>query len=489
MSIKEVKEFLKYNNINIPFKSILITGTNGKSSTSHLINLFLMEFSKILNLNLKIGLFSKPHILKINERIKINYSDINDNDLDYFVKRIDKLKGSIKLNWFDELVLVAILYFLENSIDLGIFEIGIGGRFDSTNALDSIINVITNIGLEHTEILGNSIKSIAYQKSGIIKNYSFTLTYANKGFKTIYNQSIKKNSFILNLNKIFKVNLIDITLEKDKLNEFRLKFSYLVRFILNKKFIKKINNKILKNFEFSKEIFQNLYEILKLFFKDGIIISFYNPYLIKNYLIAFVCSILYLILDKKYEKVIDNVHFFKEILNNLSVNFEFMGRFNILKIKNSFLLLDSAKDILALEYILKLFFNKLYKIICDNFKRKIKITLVFSFSKGKVFSKFKNIYKIIYKNIDKIEGIYFFEHLINQKAQDSSVTFNYFYLNLKEISNSDFNVLSKLKNLGKLNESKIFELIDFSEFIFITGSVYFVANVFEILNKNFMKIS
>ncbi len=488
MGVKEVKEFLKSNNIDVNFNTILITGTNGKSSTSHLVNLFLMKFSKLLNLDLKVGLFSKPHILKINERIKINYSDINDSDFNNLITKVNELKSNVNLNWFDELVLVAIFYFLENKIDLGIFEIGIGGKYDSTNALDSIINIITNIGLEHTEILGNSIKSIAYQKSGIIKNNSFTLTFANKGFKTIYNQSIKKNSFILNLNKIFRINLVSINIQTDKLDQFKIKFSYLVKFIPDKKLIKKMNNKVFKNFEFSKEVFENLYEILKLFFKDGVIIDFYSPYLIKNYLIAFVCSILYLILDKRYKEIINNKHFFKKILTNLSIDFEFLGRFNILRIKNSFLLLDSAKDILALEYILKLFFYKLYKTICDNFKRKIKISLVFSFSKGKVFQKFQNIYKIIYKNIDKIESIYFLEHLVEQKAQDSSIPFNSFYVNLKEISNSDFNVLSKLKNLGKLNEKKLFELINLNEFIFITGSVYFVANVFELLNKNFIEI-
>jgi len=114
MGVKEVKEFLKSNNIDVNFNTILITGTNGKSSTSHLVNLFLMKFSKLLNLDLKVGLFSKPHILKINERIKINYSDINDSDFNNLITKVNELKSNVNLNWFDELVLVAIFYFLEN---------------------------------------------------------------------------------------------------------------------------------------------------------------------------------------------------------------------------------------------------------------------------------------------------------------------------------------------------------------------------------------
>jgi folylpolyglutamate synthase/dihydropteroate synthase len=493
MSIKEVKNFLEYNKINIPFKTILVTGTNGKSSTSHLINLFLSKFCQELNINFKIGLFSKPHILKINERIKINYNDITDYDFNYFIKKVNELRGDINLNWFDELVLVSILYFLKNKIDLGIFEIGIGGKNDSTNALNSIINIITNIGLEHTDILGNTIKSISYQKAGIIKDNSFTLTYATKGFKTIYKQAIKKKSVIFNLNDIFKINLLNVSIKSINSNDFNLnmsnfvfEFTYFIKLISNSKVIKNLNSHVLKENKFLNNFFNDFYKILKMFFKDGIVIKFYNPYLVKNYLIAFLASILYLVLNGYIDLVIKYKDKLKKVFLNLCRRFNLMGRFNIIKINNSFLLIDSAKDITALEYILNLFFNRLYKIVADNFLNNFKVSLVFSFSKGKDFNKFKNIYKIIYKNIDKIENIYFLEHLIELKSEKSSVIYKKFYDNLAKISNNNYNILLKLKDLGKLSENKIKDILQENKLIFITGSIYFVANFLELINKKNM---
>ncbi|MGC8734013.1 MAG: Mur ligase family protein [bacterium] len=488
MSVKEINEFLKNNKIDIPFEVILVTGTNGKTSTSHLINLFLLRFFKILGIDLKVGLFSKPHILKINERIKINYIDIDDNSLNYFSKKVNELKGSINLNWFDELVLVTILYFLKNNIDVSIFEIGIGGRYDSTNALNSIINVITNIGLEHIDILGNSIKSIAYQKSGIIKDNSFTLTYANKGFKTIYNQALKKNSFILNLNHLFKIKLIDISLndnyEFNKNNyQFNFKFVYFIKLLNNVKLINNLNAKIFKDFKNSKKIFFSLYKVLRISFKDILIIEFYNPYLIKNYLIAFVSSLLFLILNGYEGLVIKNLDEIKSVFINLSREFDLAGRFNIFKINNSFVLIDSAKDVVALEYILKLFFNKLYKMISNSLLNDLEISIVLSFSKGKDFSRFKNIYNILYRNSDKIKNIYFLEHLVEAKSEKSDIIFEEFYKNLVKISNNDYKILSKLKNLSKLDENKIIEILKENKFIFITGSIYFVANIIDIIKE------
>jgi folylpolyglutamate synthase/dihydropteroate synthase len=173
----------------------------------------------------------------------------------------------------------------------------------------------------------------------------------------------------------------------------------------------------------------------------------------------------------------------KKILLDLSKGFNLMGRFNIIKVNSSFLLIDSAKDITALEYILNLFFNRLYKIVAYNFLNNFKVSLVFSFSKGKDFNKFKNIYNIIYKNIDKIENIYFLEHLIELKSEKSSVIYKNFYDNLSRISNNNSNILLKLKDLGKLNESKIKDILRENNLIFVTGSIYFVANFLEVINK------
>ena len=144
------------------FKSFHITGTNGKGSTSEHIH------SLLTSSGLKPGLYTSPHLLKINERIR-TYSDISDNDLLSIIEEIIQHPESAEATYFDILTLSAFLYFKRKNISHAVIECGLGGRLDSTNIILPQASIITTISKDHTHILGDTIENIACEKSGIIK--------------------------------------------------------------------------------------------------------------------------------------------------------------------------------------------------------------------------------------------------------------------------------------------------------------------------------
>lgn len=160
----------KHGNFEKTLKCIHVTGTNGKGSTSKMLS------DIILNANYKVGLFTSPHMVVANDRIRINNNNISDQELvdllNYFYTDII----NYKLNFFQIYVLLALRYFYNSKVDLAVIEVGIGGRLDSTNVINSIISIITNINYDHTSKLGNSLESIAFEKAGIIKDDSVTIT-------------------------------------------------------------------------------------------------------------------------------------------------------------------------------------------------------------------------------------------------------------------------------------------------------------------------
>jgi len=144
------------------FKSFHITGTNGKGSTSEHIH------SLLTSSGLKPGLYTSPHLLKINERIR-TYSDISDNDLLSIIEEIIQHPESAEATYFDILTLSAFLYFKRKNISHAVIECGLGGRLDSTNIILPQASIITTISKDHTHILGDTIENITFEKCGIIK--------------------------------------------------------------------------------------------------------------------------------------------------------------------------------------------------------------------------------------------------------------------------------------------------------------------------------
>ena len=144
-------------------KTIHVGGTNGKGSTSHILSSILQEAGY------RVGLYTSPHLKDFRERIKINADCITkDNVINFIESHKDYLEVN-KLSFFEMTVGMAFDYFKNQEVDIAIIEVGMGGRLDSTNIIDPEISVITNIGLDHTKFLGNTLLQIANEKAGIIK--------------------------------------------------------------------------------------------------------------------------------------------------------------------------------------------------------------------------------------------------------------------------------------------------------------------------------
>jgi len=125
--------------------------------------------SILMEYNFKVGLYTSPHFVRFNERIKINGKEIPDEYVASFINKYDQLIDENKLTFFEVTTAMAFQYFKDNKVDYAVIETGLGGRLDATNIIKPLASVITSISLEHTHILGNSLEEIASEKAGIIK--------------------------------------------------------------------------------------------------------------------------------------------------------------------------------------------------------------------------------------------------------------------------------------------------------------------------------
>jgi len=145
------------------FKSIHVAGTNGKGSVSHMLAAILQTA------NYKTGLYTSPHLRDFRERIKVNGEMCGENFVASFIEKIKPLIEKIQPSFFEITVAMAFTYFAEQNADVAVVEVGLGGRLDSTNIIIPELCVITNIGWDHMDMLGDSLEKIAYEKAGIIK--------------------------------------------------------------------------------------------------------------------------------------------------------------------------------------------------------------------------------------------------------------------------------------------------------------------------------
>ncbi|HVZ95496.1 MAG TPA: folylpolyglutamate synthase/dihydrofolate synthase family protein [Chitinophagaceae bacterium] len=144
-------------------KTIHIAGTNGKGSTSHMLAAIFQQHGY------KTGLYTSPHLQDFRERIKINGEMITKKFVIHFVERLKSYSEKIHPSFFELTFVMALQYFAEQQVDIAIIETGLGGRLDSTNVITPELSVITNIGFDHMDILGNTLDKIAFEKAGIIK--------------------------------------------------------------------------------------------------------------------------------------------------------------------------------------------------------------------------------------------------------------------------------------------------------------------------------
>lgn len=145
-------------------RAIHVAGTNGKGSTCHLIAAALQASGR------KIGLFTSPHLVSLTERIRINGQPIEEQAVADFVSAHRAFLDEVQPSFFETMTMMAFDYFVQQGVDIAVIETGLGGRLDSTNVLTPVLSVITNIGLDHTEFLGTTLKQIAGEKAGIIKH-------------------------------------------------------------------------------------------------------------------------------------------------------------------------------------------------------------------------------------------------------------------------------------------------------------------------------
>jgi dihydrofolate synthase/folylpolyglutamate synthase len=153
----------RLDNPHNKIRTIHIAGTNGKGSTSSMIAAILTAAGY------KVGLYTSPHLVRFNERIRINGKMISDSDIAHYTRILKPTVREIKATFFETTTAMAFQYFFDNKVDIAVIETGLGGRLDSTNVLRPLVSVITTIGKDHTELLGRTDKSIAAEKAGIIK--------------------------------------------------------------------------------------------------------------------------------------------------------------------------------------------------------------------------------------------------------------------------------------------------------------------------------
>ncbi len=145
------------------FKSVHVGGTNGKGSTSHMIASILQEAGY------KVGLYTSPHLKDFRERIRINGAVVTERFVIEFIAQHKSFFEAHKFSFFEMTVGMAFAYFAQEQVDVAVVEVGLGGRLDSTNIITPELAVITNIGLDHTQFLGDALELIAGEKAGIIK--------------------------------------------------------------------------------------------------------------------------------------------------------------------------------------------------------------------------------------------------------------------------------------------------------------------------------
>lgn len=182
----KLTEYLNFPERN--FKSVHVAGTNGKGSTSHMLASVLQEAGY------KVGLYTSPHLKDFRERIKINGKEVSKQYVTGFIKRNKAFFEENQLSFFEMTVGMAFEYFSKKKVDIAIIEVGLGGRLDSTNIVTPEVSVITNIGIDHVQFLGNTLEAIAFEKGGIIKSsIPVVIGETQKETVTIFKTLAKKN--------------------------------------------------------------------------------------------------------------------------------------------------------------------------------------------------------------------------------------------------------------------------------------------------------
>ena len=202
-----------FGNPQDKIKTIHIGGTNGKGSTSNMLASILQDAGY------RVGLYNSPHLIDFTERVKVDGKKCDKDFVYDFIQKLKKLPSDIKPSFFEFTTVMAFDYFQQQNVDFAIIEVGLGGRLDSTNIIKPLVGAITNVDLDHMNILGNSIEEIAIEKAGIIKQ---NVPIINGDEREIVKQIIKNKAKQIGTEYI-DASIIETSLETDLKGNYQRK--------------------------------------------------------------------------------------------------------------------------------------------------------------------------------------------------------------------------------------------------------------------------
>lgn len=246
--VNTIKLVERLNHPERDFKSIHVAGTNGKGSTSHMLASILQEAGY------KVGLYTSPHLKDFRERIKINGNLVSKQFVTGFIKRNKSFFEDNSLSFFEMSVGMAFDYFSKQKVDIAVIEVGMGGRLDSTNIIIPEVSVITNIGLDHTQFLGNTLEAIAAEKAGIIKpNIPVVIGETQKETTAVFKNVAETNKSKIvfadqQITNLYKSDLAGLYQSKNIITVIHsIKALQNKRFIINEQHIKRGLLNVVKN--------------------------------------------------------------------------------------------------------------------------------------------------------------------------------------------------------------------------------------------------
>ena len=202
-----------FGNPQDKIKTIHIGGTNGKGSTSNMLASVLQESGY------KVGIYNSPHLIDFTERIKVNGENCDKEFVYNFIQKLKKLPADIRPSFFEFTTIMAFEYFAQQKVDFAIIEVGLGGRLDSTNIIKPLVSAITNVALDHQNILGNTVEEIATEKAGIIKKNTVIIS----GDENEKVKSIIRNKAAENNSDWVDATLINVDLSSDLKGNYQQK--------------------------------------------------------------------------------------------------------------------------------------------------------------------------------------------------------------------------------------------------------------------------
>ena len=202
----------KIGNPEKKLKCVHVAGTNGKGSVCAMLDSILIEAGY------KVGMYTSPHLKKFNERIRVNNKLITDKEIvEYFLKIRPFITNQ---SFFEITTAMAFLYFYDKNVDFAVLEVGLGGRLDATNVVNPLMSVITNIGLEHTDLLGKTIGKVAFEKAGIIKENAPVVTGAKgKALEVIKKIAKERNAPLFKVKKYSRIKFKHLSGEFQQQNK------------------------------------------------------------------------------------------------------------------------------------------------------------------------------------------------------------------------------------------------------------------------------